>query len=101
MGTQVRNFNCLIENPLAGVEYFYLDKKYQVVLSYLEIYSSLVKKAFDAGKREWTNSGLNSRLKCRNLVCKCVYFVENFSLGNFSHLVSQNARVFPMFFYPT
>ena len=51
MGTQVRNINCLIENPLAGVEYFYLDKKYQVVLSYLEIYSSLVKKAFDVGKR--------------------------------------------------
>ena len=42
-GTQGRNSDCLVENPLAGVEYFYLDKKYQVVLSYLEIYSSLVK----------------------------------------------------------
>mgnify|MGYP001793077452 CR=1 FL=1 len=51
MGTQGRNFDCLVENPWAGVEYFYLGKKYQVVLSYLEIFSSLVKKAFDVGKR--------------------------------------------------
>ena len=62
MGTQGRNFDCSIENPLAGFEYFYLDKKYQL-------------NSFFPGKTllMWAkgiqkNSGSNSRLKCRNPV---------------------------------
>ena len=53
MGTQGRNFDCSVENPWAGVEYFYLSKKYQLVLSYLAIYSSLVKKRLMWARGMW------------------------------------------------
>ena len=67
MGTQVRNFNCLIENPLAGVEYFYLDKKYQVVLSYLELYSFLVKTLLMWARGMWKKLWVKIQVELQKL----------------------------------